>query len=70
MQCKPGKGNYILYHGNLSVSENYNAALWLIENVFSKITQYQFHGCYVYTHMAPRSIIFFFYLNVYALMHS
>ncbi|MBC7696417.1 MAG: glycosyltransferase [Burkholderiales bacterium] len=39
LQCKPGKGNYILYHGNLSVSENYNAAIWLIENVFSKITQ-------------------------------
>ncbi len=38
LQCKPGKGNYILYHGNLSVSENYNAALWLIEHVFSKIT--------------------------------
>lgn len=37
LQSKPGKGNYILYHGNLSVSENYNAALWLIEHVFSKI---------------------------------
>jgi hypothetical protein len=37
LHCKPGKGNYILYHGNLSVSENYNAALWLIDNVFSKI---------------------------------
>ncbi|MES2515150.1 MAG: glycosyltransferase [Bacteroidota bacterium] len=38
LQCKTGKGNYILYNGNLSVSENYNAATWLIENVFSKIT--------------------------------
>ena len=38
LQCKPGKENYNLYHGNLSISENYNAALWLIENVFSKIT--------------------------------
>jgi hypothetical protein len=38
LQCKPGKGNYILYHGNLSISENYNAALWLIDHVFSKIT--------------------------------
>jgi hypothetical protein len=37
LECKVGKGNYILYHGNLSISENYNAALWLIENVFSKI---------------------------------
>lgn len=33
-----GKGEYILYHGNLSVSENYSAALWLIEKVFSQIT--------------------------------
>lgn len=38
LQCKTGKGNFILYHGNLSISENYNAALWLIQNVFSKIT--------------------------------
>ncbi len=37
LECKPGKGEYILYHGNLSVSENYIAALWLIEHVFSKI---------------------------------
>ncbi len=35
---KEGVGNYILYHGNLSISENYNAAIWLIENVFSKVT--------------------------------
>lgn len=34
---KQGSGDYILYHGNLSVSENYNAADWLIDNVFSKI---------------------------------
>ena len=39
LQCKSGKGDYILYHGNLSISENYNAALWLIDNVFSKIKQ-------------------------------
>ena len=31
-------GKYILYHGNLSISENYQAAHWLIEHVFSKIT--------------------------------
>lgn len=37
LQCKVGKGDYMLYHGNLSISENYNAALWLIEYVFSKI---------------------------------
>lgn len=33
---KAGKGDYILYHGNLSISENYHAAEWLIDNVFSK----------------------------------
>ena len=37
LQCKTGKGHFILYHGNLSISENYNAALWLIKYVFSKI---------------------------------
>lgn len=38
IQSKPGNGNNILYHGNLSVSENYTAAHWLIDHVFSKIT--------------------------------
>ncbi len=37
IESKTGKGDYILYHGNLSISENYNAAIWLIDNVFSKI---------------------------------
>ncbi|MDX2173707.1 MAG: glycosyltransferase [Bacteroidota bacterium] len=37
LTIKEGKGDYCLYNGNLSVSENYEAALWLIENVFSKI---------------------------------
>jgi hypothetical protein len=32
-----GVGDYILYHGNLAISENYNAASWLIENVFCKL---------------------------------
>jgi hypothetical protein len=35
---KQGKGEYILYHGNLSISENYIAANWLIDHVFSKIS--------------------------------
>lgn len=34
---KEGKGDYILYNGNLSISENYAAVGWLIEHVFSKI---------------------------------
>lgn len=32
-----GKGNFILYHGNLSVPENEKAAMFLIKNVFSQI---------------------------------
>ena len=31
-----GKGDYCLYHGNLSISENETAALWLLKNVFNK----------------------------------
>ena len=32
-----GKGEYCLYHGNLSVPENVHAAVWLAETVFSQI---------------------------------
>lgn len=32
-----GRGEYCLYHGNLSVSENEEAAIWLIENVFNRL---------------------------------
>ena len=32
-----GLGKFVLYHGNLSVSENYEAAMYLIKNVFSVI---------------------------------
>ena len=32
-----GRGEYVLYHGNLSVRENEDAARWLIENVFSEL---------------------------------
>ncbi|MBK7667941.1 MAG: glycosyltransferase family 1 protein [Sphingobacteriaceae bacterium] len=34
---KEGKGDYILYNGNLSISENYAAVIWLINNVFNKL---------------------------------
>ena len=37
VQSENGKGNFCLYHGNLSVAENEKAALWLLENVFSEI---------------------------------
>ena len=33
-----GRGDYVLYHGNLSVAENKKAAEWLIDNVFSELT--------------------------------
>ena len=29
-----GKGNFILYHGNLSVAENEKTAMWLLEKIF------------------------------------
>lgn len=32
-----GMGNLCLYHGNLSVPENEEAAMWLLQKVFSKI---------------------------------
>lgn len=34
VNARPGIGTYVLYHGNLSVAENYRAAEWLVENVF------------------------------------
>ncbi|MDZ4666056.1 MAG: glycosyltransferase family 1 protein [Bacteroidota bacterium] len=38
VNIKPGSGNFILFHGNLSVAENNEAAKWLIQHVFSKIS--------------------------------
>lgn len=32
-----GKGKYLLYHGNLGVGENEDAAMFLIKNVFSQL---------------------------------
>jgi hypothetical protein len=34
---KSGTGDYVLFHGNLAISENYEAVLWLAEHVFSKL---------------------------------
>ncbi|MBX7182317.1 MAG: glycosyltransferase [Bacteroidia bacterium] len=34
---KPGKGSYCLYHGSLGIGENNKAALWLVNEVFSKL---------------------------------
>ncbi len=33
-----GKGSFCLYHGNLSVSENEKAVLWLLDNVFNVVS--------------------------------
>lgn len=41
VKSKTGKGNFCLYHGNLSVSENEKAVWWLIENVFN-FTEFPF----------------------------
>ncbi len=35
VESKEGVGEYCLYHGNLGVNENENAATWLVANVFS-----------------------------------
>lgn len=34
---KEGKGCYCLYHGNLAINENEQAATWLLKNVFNKL---------------------------------
>lgn len=35
---KEGKGCFCLYHGNLAINENEEAAIWLLQNVFSKLS--------------------------------
>lgn len=37
VKIKEGKGEFCLYHGNLEVGENNEAALYLVKEVFSKI---------------------------------
>jgi hypothetical protein len=37
VQVNEGHGKYILFHGNLGISENYESAAWLIDNVFSQV---------------------------------
>lgn len=36
--CVEGSGEYALYHGNLSVAENDQAAIYLVKHVFSRIS--------------------------------
>jgi len=35
----PGKGHYVLYHGNLSIPENDRAAIYLVNEVFPLLSQ-------------------------------
>jgi hypothetical protein len=37
VESLPGKGNYVLYHGNLSVNENIEAAEYLLKEVFNDL---------------------------------
>lgn len=37
VKMMPGKGDYVLYHGNLSVAENENAAKYIVNKVFSNL---------------------------------
>jgi 5S rRNA maturation endonuclease (ribonuclease M5) len=37
VESLPGSGQFCLYHGNLSVAENEEAATWLLEEVFSDL---------------------------------
>ncbi len=37
IKIKPGKGDYVLYHGNLSVSENSVAAKFIINKIFNDL---------------------------------
>jgi len=39
IKSKTGRGKYLLFHGNLSVSENIQAVEFLIKNVFAHISQ-------------------------------
>ncbi len=38
IDSKPGRGEYVLYHGNLTVEENLQAAEFLINEVFNDLT--------------------------------
>lgn len=37
IECLPGRGNYMLFHGKLSIPDNEKGARWLIQEVFAHI---------------------------------
>ncbi len=51
--ARAGVGNYILYHGKLSVAENALAAMYLVRNVFSKLT----YPCIIAGMNPPASLV-------------
>lgn len=42
VNSQKGKGDFCLYHGNLSVAENEKSALWLLKNIFNQVINYSF----------------------------
>jgi hypothetical protein len=38
LNCQPGIGDYILFHGDLSVPDNVASAIYLIDNIFRKVS--------------------------------
>jgi glycosyltransferase involved in cell wall biosynthesis len=42
VESQIGRGNFCLYHGNLSVSENEKAARWLLEHIVKPLTNFNF----------------------------
>lgn len=46
----PGKGDYVLYHGNLQISENHLAAMFLVKEVFTEP-----HLKYIIAGLNPKS---------------
>ena len=53
IESKTGKGEFILYHGNLSVPENSRAASYLVNEVFSKLTV----PCVIAGSNPPKSLV-------------
>lgn len=51
--CLPGKGEYILYHGDLSVRENSLMAESLVKDIFSRIQ----YNCIISGHNPPDSLL-------------
>jgi glycosyltransferase involved in cell wall biosynthesis len=42
VESQTGRGNFCLYHGNLSVAENEKSAQWLLENIVNHLTIFNF----------------------------